>query len=253
METREVISLSPSLVSYQEALHTIIKLAGKRESSFVCFANVHMTVEAYLKPNFKSLLNRARLITADGMPLAKSLNYLYGIHQERIVGMDMMQDVLAACEKDNLSVYLFGSTDRLLNILQIKIKQRHPDLKIAGAYSPPFGKFNQESNNLYCQHINESGADLVLVCLGCPKQETWMAENYACVNAVMLGVGGAFEVYAGLKKRAPRWMQNLSLEWLYRLGQDPARLMKRYVITNSIFVFLLVKQLLLMRLPRKSH
>jgi len=244
MEPREVISLAPSLVSYQEALQTIIKLAGKRESSFVCFANVHMTVEAYL---------RARLITADGMPLAKSLNYLYGIHQERIAGMDMMQDVLAACEKDSLSVYLFGSTDRLLNILQVKIRQRHPGLKIAGVFSPPFGKFSPENSRQYCQRINESGADLVLVCLGCPKQEIWMAENFAAVKAVMLGVGGAFEVYAGLKKRAPRWMQNLSLEWLYRLLQDPGRLMKRYVVTNSIFVFLLARQLLLMRLPGRSR
>ncbi len=252
METREVISLNTSLLSYQEALQTILKLAGKKESSFICFANVHMTVEAYLRPSFAKLLSRAQLITTDGMPLAKSIKFLYGIQQERIAGMDMMNDVLAACESSQLSVFLFGSTDRMLRILQTKIKQKHPGLTIAGAFSPPFGKFSQSSNQEYCQMINASGADLVFVCMGCPKQEIWMAENYGHVNAVMLGVGGAFEVYAGLKKRAPLWMQKVALEWLYRLWQDPNRLFKRYVVTNSLFVFLLLRQLLHMRFTEKK-
>ena len=120
-----------------------------------------------------------------------------------------------------------------------KIEKKFPNVKIAGLFSPPYDKPLDDKS--YIDLINDSGADLVFVSLGCPKQEKWMANHYHNINAVLLGVGGAFSVYAGVTKRAPLFMRNAGLEWMYRLLQEPRRLFKRYFKTNSLFIYLLIK------------
>jgi N-acetylglucosaminyldiphosphoundecaprenol N-acetyl-beta-D-mannosaminyltransferase len=121
------------------------------------------------------------------------------------------------------------------------VKNRYPKTIIAGAMSPPFRLLEEWELNEHISLINQSKPHFVFVSLGCPKQEKWMADNFKKINAVLLGVGAAFEIMAGMKKRAPKWMQDLSLEWLYRLIQEPRRLFKRYFVTNSFFIYLLIK------------
>lgn len=241
-ERKEIISLIISTHSYQAALHELTNLAKRRSPSYVCFANAHMIIEAYRNKNFRALVNASTLTLPDGMPIVFSLKLLHGVAQERVAGMDFMTDVIRVCEAERLSVFFLGSTDQVLNAIKEKSERDFPNLKIAGMFSPPFRKTTIEETNAYIDMINRSGAHFVLVSLGCPKQENWMAQNSKNINAILLGVGGAFPVYAGLVKRAPNWMQRFSLEWLYRLLQEPRRMWKRYFVTNTMFICLLVLQ-----------
>jgi len=131
-----------------------------------------------------------------------------------------------------------------LELLQQRLKAAFPGLLIAGAYSPPFRLATAEEDEADVTRINSSGAGTIWVSLGCPKQEQWMAAHRGRVNAVMIGVGAAFDYHAGTIKRAPKWMQNAGLEWLHRLCSEPRRLWKRYLVTNTIFLAKAMRQLL---------
>lgn len=239
IDTRPIISLNISLISYADALKHLVALAKIKAPSYACFANAHMTIEAYRSPSFAQQVNSANMVFADGMPLVKSLKLLYGIQQDRVAGMDVFPDLLQLAEKNDLRVYFFGTTDHMLEMISEKAKRQFPSLKIVGTFSPPFNKpINDES---YIEKINNSNADMVFVALGCPKQEMWMATNSAKINSLLLGVGGAFPIYAETDKRAPAFMRNAGLEWVYRLAQEPRRLFKRYLITNSLYLYLITK------------
>ena len=236
-----VLKSKISLGSYEKIKEEILYLHEKKISSYVCIANVHMTIEAYLDDKFLSVVNNADITTPDGMPLAKAIGYLYGISQDRIAGMDLMPDLMSECEKQQKSIFLYGSTSNVLEKIILKAKKRYPNLKI-NSYSPPFRSLSQNEDEEIIKRINNGKYDYVFVALGCPKQEQWMNDHKDKIKSCMIGFGGAFEVFADIKQRAPQWMQNNSLEWLYRFIQDPKRLWKRYVVTNSLFVILLLKQ-----------
>jgi N-acetylglucosaminyldiphosphoundecaprenol N-acetyl-beta-D-mannosaminyltransferase len=202
-----------------------------------------MLIEGYKKDIFQHVINQADIATPDGMPLAKAMKWLYGIKQERVAGMDLMPDLMKISEEKGLSIFLYGSTDDVLAKILSKVKSEFPTLK-CNVYSPSFRTLLDDEKNNIITMINEKNPHFVFVALGCPKQEKWMAEHRGKINSCMIGLGGAFEVYAGVKNRAPLWMQKASLEWLYRLIQDPKRLWKRYLYTNSLFVYALLKQLI---------
>ncbi len=210
-----------------------------------------MTIEAWRSSEFKAIVDGADLVTLDGMPLVKSLNLLYGIKQERVAGMDLMPGLISKAAQKNLSIFFYGSTNEVLDKITSRINREYPDLKIAGVYSPPFRELSEREECEIVEHINASGANMVMVALGCPRQEFWMARQKGKISAVMLGLGGAFPVYAGLQKRAPLWMQKCSLEWFYRLCQEPRRLFKRYFVTNSLFILLIIREFIRIRLLRK--
>jgi len=244
MNKLHIISIDLNTSPYSAFVDRIMTLGRERISSYVCVANVHMVIEAHNNPDFAAVVNNADLATPDGMPLVKGLKLLYGINQERVAGMDLLPDLLCAADKEGQSIFIYGSTDDVLQSMTDRIAADHPMLKIAGAYSPPFRPLSDEEDADTVKRINASAANLVFVALGCPKQEIWMARNKGKINAVMLGVGGAFPVYAGLQSRAPLWVQKASLEWLYRLCQEPRRLFKRYLVTNTIFIALMMIELL---------
>ena len=237
--TKKVISLEIALISYKESVSKIITFSKNKISSYVCFANVHMVIEAYRDENFADQVNRATLVLADGMPIVKTLFFLYKEVQDRIAGMDIMPDLIKAAEDSNLKILFFGTTPEILERIKTKIEREFPKVQIVGLLSPPFDR--SLDDDIYVEAINSSGAHLVFVALGCPKQEKWMANHSHKINAVLLGVGGAFPVYAGVTKRAPLFMRKLALEWGYRLFQEPRRLFKRYLITNSLFIYLVIK------------
>lgn len=213
-------------------------LAAAHESSYVCCVNAHMTVEASHDAKFRELVNRADFATSDGMPLTKALNWLSKQPQERVAGNDLTPAMFRAAEANGLSIFLYGGQEDVLSLMRERLRTEHPRLKIAGWESPPFRPLSDEEMIAVAERINASGANLVFVSLGCPKQERWMAAMHGRVNAVMLGVGGAFLLYAGKDTRAPLWMRKLCLEWTYRLALEPRRLWKRYLVTNSIFIWL---------------
>jgi exopolysaccharide biosynthesis WecB/TagA/CpsF family protein len=152
-----------------------------------------------------------------------------------------------AAAKEGLSIYLYGSSDDVLARLQTNLKKECPGLIIAGAVSPPFRKMSQEEIDAEIQKINDSGASLVFIGLGCPRQDFWCFENKQKIKAVQLAVGAAFDFHAGTKKTAPRWMQKNGLEWFFRLTQEPTRLWKRYFVIHTTFAFLLTRRMFLGR------
>ena len=156
---------------------------------------------------------------------------------ERVTGPDLM---LALFARDNgLKHYFYGSSEETLALLKEKLAEKYPHLQIAGMVSPPFRELSEAEDKEMVDQINASGADIIWVGLGAPKQEKWMYAHKDHVNGVMIGVGAGFDYHAGNIKRAPGWMQKLSLEWLYRLLQDPKRLFKRYLVTNTRYLWLI--------------
>ncbi|MDX2195467.1 MAG: WecB/TagA/CpsF family glycosyltransferase [Cytophagales bacterium] len=242
--SKKIIDLDVSTMPYDTVIDNIFALAKQKTPSYVCFANAHMAVEARLNPKLANSVNNATIVTSDGMSVVMAMKYLHKIKQDRTAGMDMIYDVMTGAEKNNLSVFLFGNSNETMDMFINKAKREHPNLKIAGAITPPFTEFTPEENQYFLDQINASKANMVFVSLGCPKQEKWMSENSSNINSVLLGFGGAFTLYSNKIKRAPMWMQQNCMEWLYRLIQEPRRLWKRYMLTNTLFVWYFFKQLL---------
>lgn len=241
MERMRVLGSVITLGSYSDFLDRIIKLSTQKIPSYVCFANVHMVVEASKDPSFRRVVNQATIVAPDGKPLSVFLKFLHGIKQDRVCGMDILPDLLRRAEESGRSVYFYGGEQKCLDLIEAKAKRQYPKLKLVGLYSPPYRALTEEEKAEDIERIRASGADIVLVSLGCPKQEKWMAENVRKLNACFLGLGQAFTVYAELEKRLPKWMRALCLEWVYRLVQEPRRLWKRYLYTNAEFLRMTMK------------
>lgn len=238
----ELISIKITCKQYLNFVSHLIENALEKVSTYTCVANVHMCIEAYQHKDFAAIVNQADLVTPDGMPLVKALKWLYGINQDRVAGMDLLPDLLKESEAKNIKVFFYGGTEAMLANTKNYCAQQFPQLQIAGMISPPFRSLTKEEEQEYINTINASGAGFVFVALGCPKQEKWMASMKGKIQACMVGIGGALPVMIGMQKRAPVWMQKASLEWLYRLLQEPKRLFKRYAITNTLFIVLLFRQ-----------
>ncbi|EMR03944.1 WecB/TagA/CpsF family glycosyltransferase [Cesiribacter andamanensis] len=243
----KVVDTWVTTAPYKDYISEILELAAARKSSYVCCANVHMLMEAYQKPAFKQVVNRADIVTPDGRPLSILMNLQYKLKQERACGMDLFPDILRDAGKRGLSVFFYGSTNEVLAAITQKAKAEFAGLRIAGSYSPPFRRLTAEEDKQVVKMINGSGAHLVFVSLGCPKQEKWMYEHKGVIHGCMLGLGQAFLTYAGLEKRLPKWARDLSLEWAYRLYLEPGRLWKRYLVGNSKFLWLAGRSLVLQK------
>lgn len=239
---RKVLTADISLGSFAQHIEVMAALGAAHRSSYVCCVNAHMTVEAK-EAAFAAVVNGADLATADGMPVLRALQRFHKVEQERVAGNDIMPALMAKAAASGLGVFLIGATEEVQQKIVDRAAQELPDLRIVGRYSPPFAPVEEMDLEADAERINASGAHIVLVSLGCPKQEKWMAAMKGRVNAVMLGMGGAFLLYAGIDKRAPKWMRDLSMEWVYRLWLEPKRLWRRYVVTNSAFIVLVLKEM----------
>lgn len=237
---------------YPYFIEAINSLAANQQSSYVCVANVHMLVEAYKNREFSQIINNADLVTPDGMPICIGLQRFYGLQQDRVAGMNLLPDLLQSASDYQIPVFIYGGHPSLIPVLKDHVKKHLPHLDLRGVYSPPYRPLTQEEDEEVIQMINKSGARLVLVSLGCPKQEMWMAKMKGRINGCMVGIGGAIPVMLGIQKRAPLWMQRYSLEWLYRLLQEPRRLFKRYLITNTIFLYLFASAMIKHYLAREA-
>jgi len=220
------------------------------QSRYVCVASVNNVMEAYDSPGFRRIMNGADLVTPDGMPLVWGLRALGARHASRVYGPDLTPILLGAAEREGVPVGFYGAGERTLARLLEVVRERFPRLEVPYACSPPFRSLTPAEDEEITRRINDSGARILFVGLNTPKQERWMAAHRGRVNAVMLGVGAAFDFLAGTKRQAPRWMMPLGLEWVFRLATEPRRLWKRYLKHNPRFVVLFAMQLLrLKRFP----
>ena len=240
----KVLGSRIDLLSWDGAVERMSGWAEARQSRVVCICNVHSVVTAGQDPAFKAVLDGADLVTADGAPVAWMSTVLSGRRQSRINGPDLMWRYLQHAADHGQAMFFYGSTTQCLRALVDRVQSEFPQLTIAGSYSPPFRTLTEEESGAVVEQINRSGASVVWVGLGCPKQEQWMAAQKGRIEAVMVGVGAAFDYHSGALRRAPRWMQRSGLEWLYRLGSEPKRLWRRYTVTNSVFLVNAGRQLL---------
>ena len=249
-----VLGVEVSAITMALALRTIDEWIVRRTPHYVCVTGVHGIMESQNDETLRRIHNSAGLVTPDGMPLVW-LSHLKGFrHVERVYGPDLM---LAVCEhsvKQGYKHFFYGGAPGVADTLALKLQSRFPSLKVSGLYSPPFRPLTAEEDQMVVEQINTTNADIVWVGISTPKQERWMAEHVGQLHAsVLIGVGAAFDFNAGLKKRAPHWMQRNGLEWLFRLMQEPRRLWRRYLINNPWFLWLVMWQNL-HRLPgRRRH
>lgn len=246
--SEQVFGLPVDILSFSGAEDRVLNWARNNESRFVIHANAHVLVSAAQNADFKFVVTNADMVTPDGAPVAYLMRILgKNKIQQRVSGPDLMWSLLQRCGQEGMGVYLYGSTPQTLAALRQRACVAIPGLQIAGAESPPFRALTEVEDAEAVARINASGAGLVFVGLGCPKQEKWMLEHRGRVNAVMLGVGAAFDFHAGTVSRAPLWMREHGLEWLHRFASEPRRLWRRYLVTNTLFVLLAIRQLLLGR------
>jgi N-acetylglucosaminyldiphosphoundecaprenol N-acetyl-beta-D-mannosaminyltransferase len=248
MNPQTVVGFQISALSFDNQISTIMRWVQGRLSKVVCVSNVHMLMEGHWRPEFAQVLLGADLLTPDGMPLVWLTSLMKGKPQDRVAGMELMMGLCEQAQALGASLFLLGSTPDALERICQHLAKDFPQLKVAGMISPPFRKLSKEEDEMIATRINESGAGLVFVSLGCPKQERWMSANRGQVKAVMVGLGGAFSVYVGDKQWAPAWVRNYGLEWCYRLAQEPRRLWKRYASTVPPFLWIALKQIVLIRL-----
>lgn len=239
--TNRILGVNIAVTNMLDTVNLIREQIEELEGEFICLSNVHTTVMAQRDEEYRKIQNAAFLALPDGSPLAL-IQRLRGYKEaEPVPGPDLMPALWKETENTSISHYFYGSTQETINALKKNLKQKYPMMNIAGMESPPFRPLSEEEDREAIKRINDSGASIVWVGLGAPKQERWMYEHRGKVKALMLGVGAGFDFHAETIKRAPVWMRNHYLEWLYRLVQDPKRLWKRYVGTNSKFILLSVK------------
>jgi len=225
----------------KDMVNLITKHLEELKGEFICLSNVHTTVMAYENEEYRNIQNSAFIALPDGSPLAFVQRVRGYKEAEQVSGPDLMPALWKATENTEISHYFYGSSEETIEALRKNLKKNYPGMKIAGMEAPPFRPLTKEEDAEAVERINQSGASVLWVGLGAPKQEEWMYRHRGRINCLMFGVGAGFDFHAGTVKRAPLWMRSHYLEWLYRLFQDPKRLWKRYVSTNGKFLLLSVK------------
>lgn len=209
---------------------------------YICVSNVHTTVMSYEKKDYRTIQNSAAMALPDGAPLSGYSRIVGFPDAERVTGPDLMTQLFKISAQKGYRHFFYGATQETLDDIKAVLQKDYPGLEVAGMYAPPFRPLTPEEDGQVTALINSAKPDFIWVGLGAPKQEEWMYAHRGKLCAVAVGVGAGFDYLAGHIKRAPRFMQRLCLEWLYRLLQDPRRLWKRYVTTNAKFVWYLFKE-----------
>lgn len=235
-----ILGVDIAVTNMKSVIHFLTGNLERLRGEYVCVSNVHTTVMAYNDPSYCEVQNSAAIAVPDGKPLSLICRVRGYRTAQRVAGPDLMPEILWVSEKEGYTHYFYGSTEHTLDALEKNLRKKYPKLNIVGVYSPPFRKLTPDEDAEVIERINAAKPDFLWVGLGAPKQERWMYEHRGKINAVMLGVGAAFDFHAGTAKRAPKWMQEFYLEWLYRLIQDPRRLLKRYLRSNVQFIWLIL-------------
>ena len=238
-EKFELFGVRYSIARTEEAVLHVMRHVKELAGEYICFSNVHTSVMARESSSYADVLNSSAFTFPDGNPVAilQRKSGIYGA--ERVAGPDFMEHMFKNTMDGSITHYFYGASQETLDALKVNLEKNYPGIVVKGYYSPPFRELTPEEDEADVEMINASGADIIWIGLGAPKQEKWMNAHKGRVNGVMMGVGAGFDFHAGTIKRAPVWIQKIGLEWLYRLFQDPGRLIKRYLITNIKFVWYL--------------
>ena len=229
-------------LSCQEAAGVIVEQASTRQSYGVTALAVHGLMESFTTDALGQKINRIQMIVPDGQPVIWALNILHRLNLAfKIPGPALTSEVLEQANPKGLRIFLYGSTADTLQKFQQHIAYTYPNLELAGVHEDRFREATAEEDAQDIAKINSSGAHIVLVGRGCPRQEHWVADHVGKVDAAMLAVGAAFDYHAGKLSRAPMWVQRAGLEWAFRLIQEPRRLWRRYLFFNTRFIVELVK------------
>ena len=239
-----ILGVQVSNITNEHLLESFTERIGQKQKTQVCITPVNSVLSAIKDPQVLSIYNASEYVLCDGTPIKWAAGFLNTPIVERITGLDLLPNLVAHCAKHDFSIFLLGASPGVGEQLKQTIHAQYPHCKVVGVYVPPFMKlFSEEENIKMIDAVNAVSPDVLLVSLTAPKQDIWIAENLHRVNAsIQIGIGGAFEVMAGLAKRAPKWMHTAGLEWLYRFIQEPKRLFRRYFIEAPLFIPLILKQ-----------
>ena len=239
-----ILGVQVSSLTNEELLNTITNSIISKQFTQIAITPTNSIVAAYKEKGISEIYNNAEIVLCDGMPVKWASHFLGTPIKERITGLDVLPNVVKLSSEKNFTLFLLGASPGVGNQLAKEITDQYPNVTITGIYVPPFMKvFSEEENQKMVNAVNASKADIVLVSLTAPKQDIWISQNKSILTpAVYIGIGGAFEVMAGLARRSPIWMQKAGLEWLYRFIQEPKRLFRRYFIEAPVFIPLVIKQ-----------
>ena len=242
---KNVLGIGVSAIDYDGAVAAIVAAARDRRSYKAAALAVHGVMTGVLDREHRWRLNGFDLIAPDGQPVRWAMNLMHAAKlQDRVYGPNLMLDVCERAAGENLPVYLYGSRSEVLELLEKNLKAQFPDLIIAGKRPSLFRRSTDAEKSEIAREIEATGARIVFVGLGCPRQEIWVHEYADMLACPSIAVGAAFDFHAGLLKQAPQWMQERGLEWLFRLTQEPRRLWRRYLYLNPLYVVLFGAQMI---------
>lgn len=235
------------VTSYNAAVQQVTHWAMGRQGRYVCAANVHMVMEAFDDIAFRDVVNQADLVTPDGMPLVWMMRRLGAPCQQRVYGPALMLHICRAAEERGIPIGLYGGATDTLQGLSMNLMEKFPHLSLNYSLSPPFRPLTLEEDADVAIGIRKSGIGILFVGLGCPKQEKWMAAHRQTIPVTMVGVGAAFDFFAGKVPQAPYLLQACGMEWLFRFFMEPRRLWRRYLKHNPRFLWHSARQILRQR------
>ena len=241
----DILGVNISAIDMNDACSLVEDAILKKQKKYICVCPVSTIMECKRSDRALESVNSADLVTPDGMPTVW-VGKMYGYKNiKRVYGPELMQNICGISKKKGYKNYFYGSSEDVLNKLKANLNKDYPGLVISGVYSPPFRQLTKEEDDSAVESINNNDPDIIWVGLGSPKQDLWMHEHRARINApIMVGVGAAFDFLAGVKPQAPRWIRNNGFEWLFRLITEPKRLWRRYLVDNSLFIYYIGAELL---------
>lgn len=235
--TCNILGVNVAAINMEWLLQFTDKYIKDLAGDYACISNVHTTVMSMENPEYCAVQNGGILAVPDGGPLSTVGRKRGYKSMRRTTGPSYMEEIFKITVEKGYRHYFYGSTEETLEKIHTKLLENYPGIQIAGMYSPPFRPLNEEEDAAIVERINETMPDFVWIGLGAPKQEKWMVAHQGKINGFMVGVGAGFDYFAGNISRAPIWMQRMNMEWVYRLMQDPKRLFKRYLYTNTKFIW----------------
>jgi N-acetylglucosaminyldiphosphoundecaprenol N-acetyl-beta-D-mannosaminyltransferase len=239
----DVLGVGVSAIDMDRAVAEVTRWIQDRDQHYVCITGVHGVMESQRDPELLAIHNGSGLTTPDGMPLVWAGRRAGMAHMRRVYGPDLMLALCRLAAERGWSCFFYGAAEGVPELLAERLAARFPGLKVAGTMSPPFRPLTPEEDAKVVECINAAAPDILWVGLSTPKQERWMAAHVARLTVpVLVGVGAAFDIHAGLLPQAPRWMQRAGLEWLYRLLREPRRLWRRYLRNNPRFVLAILRR-----------
>ena len=236
LPSRPIIGQMVDGTSYADATERVLAWADAKESRYVCVANVHVVMEACDSSEFSGILKGGDLVTPDGMPLVWALRLLGVKSATRVYGPELTLHICERAAKEGVPIGLYGGTEESVEQFVVFLEKRFPGIQVPCRIAPPFRPLTEAEDAAYTAKIAESGAQILFVGIGCPKQERWMAAHKGRLNMPMLGVGAAFDFHTGRVRQAPAWMQLIGMEWFFRFLMEPRRLFRRYAWHNPRFV-----------------